>query len=131
MKKVKLCKFCGDTGHTQFYCRRKPRTPIRQAGTQHFRWMECRTKWLNMFGTEHLCHYCGREVTALLEEREAHPHKVMLTLDHLESRSRVPAMRYMLVNLVPACGSCNRNKGSLSHDEYVHTCHTDIPMVIS
>lgn len=89
-------------------------------------WMRTRTKWLMLYGTEHDCHYCGHELTANKDEL-GYSHKRLLTLDHLIARSRMPSMRYMLVNLIPACDPCNRRKGSLSHDEYVHECHTPLP----
>lgn len=54
------------------------------------------------------CHYCGRFL--LRNEVE---------LDHFESRSRRPDLRYELTNLVPSCHRCNAEKGSLSGEQYL------------
>lgn len=44
-----------------------------------------------------------------------------LTLDHDNSRSRSPEMRYDLTNLNPMCGKHNRRKASRSLQEYLAT----------
>lgn len=135
----KACKWCGGTDHTQFYCRQKARTPIkrntalvvrsnvslvrqnkpiRRLGKQHQLWMATRKLWFELYyASRYYCHYCG--IGMLKSET---------TLDHLIPRSRRPDLRYVLWNLVSACGPCNTKKGSKPHDKYKHVCHTPLPI---
>jgi 5-methylcytosine-specific restriction endonuclease McrA len=39
------------------------------------------------------------------------------TLDHIQSRSRHPELRYVQDNLAPCCWACNELKGSKSVDQ--------------
>ena len=136
----KLCDFCGSADHTAFYCRRKPnkplqrsafkpdnRHPLRRVGKQTKLWIDTRKLWIETYGSEgHLCHYCGKLLSDnefLIDDGQAQK----LTLDHLDARTRAPDLRHEFANLTPACGSCNRNKGSLAHDEFVHNCYTPLP----
>ena|ERR1700751_2246848 len=111
------CKICGSLSHYQTFCPRKPRKPIKRTrikpiGKIGKQWMDTRAQWLKLNNPPYTCHYCGCELSIF-----------SVTLDHLHARSRRPDLRNELDNLVPSCMLCNVNKGSLSHDEYVHECH--------
>lgn len=85
--------------------------PIKKWGKHAERWRYVRAKWLLEHPPNHegyyFCYICGRAMT-----REE------VTLDHMESRSRRPHLRYDENNLAPCCGPCNNEKGSLSVVEY-------------
>lgn len=66
-----------------------------------------------------ICHYCGRPLEA---------HKV--TLDHVLPQSKYPEFRYVLANLTVACENCNRKKKDREHDDFPHTCHTEISVLV-
>lgn len=108
------CRYCLQTGHTAFYCPARPRKPLRakramQKRGKHFSlWAATREKWLGQNTGPYECYICQRPL-----ERDE------LTLDHIESRSRRPELRYVLENLRPCCGPCNREKGSLGLEEYL------------
>jgi 5-methylcytosine-specific restriction endonuclease McrA len=120
----KSCTECGNTGHSRFNCPRRPKKPLqtktvlkpkkrmKQAGGVTKKWLAVRAEWLRQNPPDHLgnyqCHYCRKDVP-----------KNEITLDHYHSRSRRPDLRFELSNLVPCCYRCNRDKGSLSGDEYV------------
>lgn len=125
------CKYCGVAGtHFEFACFKRPkkterrvsykagkiietrRKPINQKG-KHFKlWMAAREKWFEQNKAEYYwCHYCSKQMT-----------RSQLTLDHMQSRSRHPELRYVLSNLVPCCAADNYAKGSRSHDEYCTQC---------
>lgn len=131
-EKLPVCSYCLEPGHTAFKCGKKPsktlntynglkisssfggpRKPMKKIGKVTKQWMETRKTWVdNNTDLQHICHYCGKP----LPSNE-------LTLDHKEARSRRPDLRNVQANLVPACYTCNALKGSLSHDEYRHTCY--------
>lgn len=135
----KRCSFCHEPGHTAFYCKKRPRKvierkpikaatrPLNKLGKYALLWIDTRKAWISKFGSEgHLCHYCGKllsENPVLIEQDMA----LKLTLDHLDARTRDPKLRYVFSNLVPACGPCNKLKGSVNHDEFKHVCRTPIP----
>jgi 5-methylcytosine-specific restriction endonuclease McrA len=98
--------------HLEFQCPLLPKTPLKQVGKSHKKWMQTRKQWLevNTYPV-HTCHYCRKVVTTS-----------EMTLDHKVPRSRAPELRYDFGNLVPACASCNGLKGSVDHDHYRHEC---------
>lgn len=89
--------------------------PIKKSGKYGQKWLYTRRLWIAHNPPNHSgyyqCHYC----TTLIPRAE-------MTLDHKESRSRRPDLRYELSNLVPCCAADNERKGSRSHDEYTHSC---------
>lgn len=131
------CTHCDKIGHTRSQCillrRHKlendpskvnPKTgryndvkPLRKAGKYTQLWGKTRAKWITANPANHQgmyqCHYCHKLIPA-----------IEMTLDHKQSRSRHPELRYELSNLVPCCSQDNEAKGSRSHDEYEHTCYT-------
>ena len=82
---------------------------IKPIGAVGRKWLETRDKWLEGHKAPYyFCHYCNKMMT-----------RTELTLDHYKSRSRYPALRYKLSNLVPCCLTCNTDKGSLDGDKYL------------
>lgn len=74
--------------------------------TKHERlWAKARKIWIKNNPPSHQgyyeCTYCHKWVPA--DE---------ITIDHIWPRSARPDLRYVQSNLVPACWSCNGNKGS-------------------
>jgi 5-methylcytosine-specific restriction endonuclease McrA len=119
----KGCKYCGRAGHFEFACHAKPRKPLQakqpmKTGGKHLKkWIQTRNQWLEQNKAEYyVCFYCPRVMT-----------RSQLTLDHMESRSRHPELRYVLSNLVPCCNPCNQAKGSLSADEYIQKLKKETP----
>jgi 5-methylcytosine-specific restriction endonuclease McrA len=112
------CTYCHSLDHTQFYCRQKPRTqlqarkPLKKIGKQGDRWLETRAEWFRQNPAEQ--YECYLQITSNCL-RVMTPQQT--TLDHVQSRSRYPQLRYELSNLRPACWPCNMYKGSLDVDE--------------
>lgn len=81
---------------------------MRTLGKQGKKWLKTRKRWFKTFPSDHyICYICGHHLL-----------NWQVTLDHVESRSRHPELRYTLSNLKPCCYSCNRAKGSLSLEQY-------------
>lgn len=57
----------------------------------------------------HICYYCGQLLT-----------DDNFTIDHLIPLSR--GGKHKMKNLKPCCMSCNREKGSMTRDEYLSVC---------
>ena len=115
-----LCKLCKSPYHYKTFCNLKPkktpqrsqkplkRTPIKKTGKHASLWQKARTRWLKANKKEwYVCYLCKTMVS----------HRAM-QLDHVESRTRRPDLRYELSNLKPVHSICNRQKGSLSVEEY-------------
>jgi len=112
--KPKGCKACGSTAHTAFTCPWKRRKPLSKRGKVTKKWLATRDLWLeHNKAPYYFCHYCDKMMT-----------RTQLTLDHYESRSRHPELRFALNNLVPCCAVCNEDKGSRSGDEYMEIMKT-------
>lgn len=115
--RLSVCKFCNKPGHSQFACPRRPRRPLRgkrrikAIGKVGRQWIVTRKEWIQKNLPDSgvwNCYYCGVEL-----------HLNELTLDHRLSRSRHPELRYELTNLVPACWTCNTQKGSRDAEEFL------------
>jgi 5-methylcytosine-specific restriction endonuclease McrA len=101
----KVCKVCGERGHSKYYCRARVRTPIPKAGKQARNWTNYRRKYFDSHPPNsdglYRCYLC-----LALFPREG------ITLDHVIPRSGAPQLRYDDNNIRYACGSCNHAKGS-------------------
>jgi 5-methylcytosine-specific restriction endonuclease McrA len=112
------CTYCHSPDHSQFHCRQKPRTQLKarkrlkKLGKHGNRWLETRAEWFRQNPAEQ--YECYLQITSNCL-RVMTPEQT--TLDHVQSRSRYPQLRYELSNLRPACWPCNMYKGSLDVDE--------------
>lgn len=107
------CKYCEDTDHTQFYCRLKPRAAIKAKkrpkaiGKYGKQWLITRATWFERNPAE--LYECYLKIAPDCWERMP---QEQTTLDHIQSRSRHPELRFDLDNLAPCCWPCNTEKGS-------------------
>ena len=110
---MKACRYCGDTSHTQFYCRLKPRAAIKAKkrpaaiGKYGKQWLITRATWFERNPAER--YECYLQISPYCLGTMA---QAETTLDHIQSRSRHPELRFDLDNLAPCCGPCNEAKGS-------------------
>jgi len=87
----------------------KPKKPLKVVGKQSQRWKNYRAKWLRDHPDDFfICYYCNTVVPR---------HEI--TLDHKIPRSRRPDLRFVDSNIVPACGPCNNEKGSMDDIQYM------------
>ena len=106
---MQLCRYCGLLGHTQFYCRQKPRTPIKthklpnKVGRVGKKTAQAVAKWKKAQKPNHegyyQCYICSKLVD-------------YLTAEHVKSKARRPDLRADPDNFKPTCGPCNARKGS-------------------
>lgn len=115
---AKECRYCRGLDHTQFYCRLKPRAAIkakrnpRKIGKYGKQWLITRAAWFERNPAEH--YECYLKISpyclGVMTQKET-------TLDHIESRTRHPELRFTLDNLAPSCAPCNELKGSKSLEQ--------------
>ncbi len=85
------------------------RSPLKRVGKITKKWIETKAKWFEINkAAYYFCYICGKSMT-----------RSQLTLDHIQSRSRHPELRFVLSNLAPCCWDCNTAKGSLSLEQYM------------
>lgn len=111
---AKSCKWCGSTEHTQFYCPRKPRTPIKtnklpaKIGRVGKKTNAAVAKWSRGQKPNHqgyyICYMCGAWITYLRAE-------------HVKSKVRRPDLRAEPSNFKPTCDPCNEKKRSKDLEE--------------
>lgn len=113
VQRVKACKYCGLSGHSTLICYARPKNRIlpskkmKQIGKQGQKWLRVRAQWFKDHPAPHYaCYLCGERLT---------PKET--TLDHIQSRSRHPELRYDQSNLAPCCWRCNTWKGSRDLEE--------------
>ena len=113
----RLCKKCGRSfpqfNSMQNKCglcmynydnKLKAKKPMKRIGKVGLQWIEDRKLWITNNPAKNgfwNCEYCGKKLDIN-----------NLTLDHMLSRGRHPDKRRDQTNLVPACYTCNANKGS-------------------
>lgn len=61
---------------------------------------------------ENCCAYCGQE-----PEKDEDGNKKFLEIEHLTPLSR--GGEHRIHNVVPACPTCNKMKGQMTHDEFM------------
>jgi 5-methylcytosine-specific restriction endonuclease McrA len=107
------CRVCGKHSYSEYCLAHKPRKRIitnkrpKQIGPVTRKWLETRNEWMQQHPGPWNCYICG----------VALPNYLVLTLDHIKSRSRYPELRFVLSNLAPCCASCNKRKGSKNIEE--------------
>lgn len=120
----RLCKHCGSDEHTAFYCKAKPRTPIKRGkkpinrfGKQARQWSTFRKLYLEAHLPNAEGYYECYLQTVPECPRWLLPEQV--TLDHKKSRSGNPQLRFNEENIGISCFFCNGHKGSLSLEKYL------------
>lgn len=111
-----MCKFCGKTDHTSLMCLKKPRRPIKKESAKTLsKRTATRREWFKLNPPDDK----GVWVCYLQISPEC-PIKLTrstITLEHVRSKVRAPELKYDINNLRPACGYCNKLKGSLDLNE--------------
>lgn len=130
--KIKPCKWCEGTNHQSFQCFKRPkkvssvtkitkekkpiarRKPIKSK--PDYRWLATRREYFRLNPPDHSGFYYCKITPCLL------PGVPMLRaeveLDHIIPKSHDLSLKYVLSNLRPSHGLCNREKGSLSDEKY-------------
>ena len=103
------CKWCDSNEHTQFFCRLKPRTPIKtytqlkKIGSVGKATEKAVSKWKRQQQPNHqgyfVCYMCGQWTE-------------YLTAEHVKSKVRRPDLRTNPENFKPTCNPCNDKKRS-------------------
>lgn len=118
--KQKRCKDHPNQHHTSWNCPYKPRTVLKKA-SKPMKWESPKTRtkrlqtereWLELNpGPMWSCYL--RIVPGCLVTLT----KETLNIEHPDSKARRPDLKYVAKKLKPACGPCNKFKGSLSEAE--------------
>ena len=113
---MKRCRYCQLEGHTALMCYARPRRTlvakkkIRQLGREGQKWLKTRAGWFAANPADHYeCYLCGEYLA-----------KSETTLDHKLNRASHPELRHDPNNLFPCCMRCNKDKGSMSYDDFVN-----------
>jgi 5-methylcytosine-specific restriction endonuclease McrA len=124
----KYCKNCKTFGHTQFYCNAKPKKPLKTSkplnkhGKVFKQWIKTRDTYFDRNPPdENGFYYCYIPTCAkpLLRKKDPDRPIGVATLDHIVARTRNPSLRFKQSNLAPCCYFHNKDKGSLSLDQYL------------
>lgn len=131
--KIKPCKWCEGTNHQSFQCFKRPKKPAKIGvaddkkfppfkkrkpikSKPDYKWLATRRLWFRENPADHSGFYYCKITPCLL------PGVPMLRaeveLDHIIARSHDLSLKYVLSNLRPSHGLCNREKGSLSDEKY-------------
>lgn len=113
---MSVCKECTTLGHTAFNCPRRPRKPLKAKkrmqpiGKVGKALAKQSRDWRADNPPNHqgyyVCYLCGRWIK---------PDE--LNVEHTKSKTRHPELRLDKGNLKPACGFCNKEKGSKDYEE--------------
>lgn len=111
MLKPKACKYCEGTDHTSLMCFNKPRRPIKPKSDKTARLeQETRQLWFALNPpNERGLWYCYLRIAPDCWNKLT---RTTIQLEHVQSKARYPERKYDVTNLMPACGPCNKMKGS-------------------
>ena len=127
--KPKSCSKCGSDSHTSFMCRHwggkggkdpvdkfKLYKPLRnESKKSHSKRMSTRRVWFeNNPPDENGRWECYLQISGLCPRKLT---KELLTMEHVEPRSKAPEKKYRVENIKPSCSFCNRSKGSRSLEQ--------------
>ncbi len=131
----RACKWCGSSEHTQFYCFKKPRKPIKRTSLKHsvkpikkvgkrtLAWRKTSREWKQANPPDEYgfwrCRVGGARVSDKIDDGS-----YMLNLCHDKSRARYPELANDLNNIFPGCQRHNKEQGSRSLDEYLLSDHS-------
>lgn len=101
----KLCTFCKSSEHTQFYCRLKPRKPIKKQGKKALRNKQTTQAWRKQ-NTEFVCYLrISPQCLVYLDEQTAVP-------EHVVAKGRGQKYAHDIDNIKASCSPCNLLKSS-------------------
>lgn len=121
---AKPCKICGGLSHTAAFCYQKANKPIKiksylprsrklipaESKKAYSRRVQTYHKWMKANPPNSDGHWlCYLQISELCPKRLV---RETLTLEHVITRSKAPELKYDITNIRPACGWCNKMKGS-------------------
>jgi hypothetical protein len=117
----RYCENCGVT-HTALMCFNKPRGPLRNKSLKtEQKWIDTKVAWFDANPPDKKGFWnCYLQ----LDGCEGRVDRRTLNIEHVESRTRNPELRYVVENLKPSCRNCNKQKGSLSEAEAIEKFKT-------
>lgn len=128
----RVCKHCGSGEHTAFYCRDKPRTPIkrsttpikrtsikRTAGKFNQQDREFKRRYLELHSPDEWGYYTCYLQTVPMCPIRLLPEQV--TVEHRIPKGSIEGrkLRFNEENIGISCLFCNGDKGSIPLDEYL------------
>jgi 5-methylcytosine-specific restriction endonuclease McrA len=105
------CKYCGSPQHTSLMCQKKPRRPLKQEAekTKDKRTTTSRL-WFELNPpNERGLWFCYLRISPMCPVKLT---RSTIQLEHVKPKVRYPELAYEVTNLQPACGFCNKLKGS-------------------
>lgn len=129
--KNKHCSKCGSDSHTSFMCRHwggkggkdpvdkfKLYKPLRnESKKSHSKRMSTRRAWFENNPPDENGNYtCYLQISQMCPRTLS---KQLLTLEHVQPRSKAPELKYSTDNIRPACTWCNKLKGSRTLEQLV------------
>lgn len=117
---MSVCKNCGGEGHTAFNCPKKPRKPLKakkklkKVGRLGQKYAELRKQFFtdNPYGPYECLYYTIMDMPSSLEANE-------VNVEHFQSKTHHPELRFVKGNLVVSCPGHNQDKGSMDGDKYI------------
>lgn len=131
MKPKSSCTRCGSKYHTAFLCRTwggkgkagkdpvdklKMYKPLRnESKKSHSKRMSTRRVWFeNNPPDENGNYICYLQISSMCPKTLS---KQLLTLEHVQPKTKAPELKYDTSNIRPACTWCNRSKASRSLEQ--------------
>lgn len=128
MIKSNPCKTCQSTWHTKAFCPQN-RTPLKQS-TKRIKPMSDKTRAKSRVRDQAWFEQNPPDTAGLWQcYLRIHPkcprllNRQDLLLEHVQSKVRRPELKFAVDNLRPACGYCNKLKGSQSIDDLIAKGH--------
>jgi 5-methylcytosine-specific restriction endonuclease McrA len=139
--KSKPCKYCGSTLHFSFQCYQNPKRkplqsskimskktsikkvakPLRRTAIKakpDYKWLATRREWFRLHPPDHAGYYYCKIVPCLLPGVPMLKNEVELDHEKPKGRAEFRHLKYELSNLRESHGLCNREKGSLTVEQY-------------
>lgn len=117
--KLKPCTYCKGLGHLAFGCTKKPRKPLarvkrmRKVGRVTQKLIDQRKEYLKAHPAPHYCFYClYLDMEEELDEKD-------VQIEHFQTKSDRPDLRFDYSNLVKSCALHNKLKADKSGPEFL------------